>query len=352
MAVIFAVAGTISSLFILKVDVSVMSRGILRSSSEAIPLISPVIGQVERCMLAENMLVQKGDTLLVLDCEKIDKQIQDLQKLNLRNRNVLDDIIALRDLDFMAITTELIVASSIKYKQAIVDYELKISRQTERFTRAEKLFQKEVIPYLEFEEESFALNAIRQEYMSFVEGSKEEWAKLTDQYALEIEALNGQICKLQKEKENYCIRAPESGHITHYSGVRAGSFVTTGQNIAVISPIMDLVAEHLVSPKDIGLLRIEMPVVYQVDAYDFNQWGVASGVITEISKEVYLINDQPYFKVRSTINEKCLTLKNGYVGKIKKGLTTTAHYRIAQRTLAQLLFDKTEDWLNPRQITK
>jgi hypothetical protein len=56
------------------------------------------------------------------------------------------------------------------------------------------------------------------------------------------------------------------------------------------------------------------------------------------------------FKVRSSLDQSFLALKNGYRGELKKGLTVTARFRVTKRTLAQLLFDKTDNWLNPKII--
>jgi len=68
----------------------------------------------------------------------------------------------------------------------------------------------------------------------------------------------------------------------------------------------------------------------------------------DISNEVYLLNDQPFFKVRCSLDEQYLVLGNGFKGNLKKGLTTTARFQITKRSIAQLLFDKADDWLNPK----
>ena len=43
-----------------------------------------------------------------------------------------------------------------------------------------------------------------------------------------------------------------------------------------------------------------------------------------------------------------LTLKNGYCASIQKGMTLTARFRLTQRTLWQLLYDRMDDWMNPK----
>lgn len=45
-----------------------------------------------------------------------------------------------------------------------------------------------------------------------------------------------------------------------------------------------------------------------------------------------------------------MQLKSGYKTKVSKGMTLTARYIITRRSLFELLFDKVDDWLNPKQI--
>jgi len=40
-------------------------------------------------------------------------------------------------------------------------------------------------------------------------------------------------------------------------------------------------------------------------------------------------------------------LKNGYEGKLKKGVTLQARFVVTERSLWQLLYDKVDDWVNP-----
>lgn len=47
-----------------------------------------------------------------------------------------------------------------------------------------------------------------------------------------------------------------------------------------------------------------------------------------------------------------LTLKNGIKGKLKKGMSVVAHFRITRRSLFDLLYQKIDDWINPAQYKK
>ena len=144
------------------------------------------------------------------------------------------------------------------------------------------------------------------------------------------------------------LTAPISGTITQISGLQKGSFALPNQTVGYISPKGSLLVECYISPHDIGLIRDSMPVKFQYDAYNYNQWGIGSGHIYSISNDVTFINEQPFFKVRCTMNEHQLFLKNGFVGNLKKGMTLTGRFVVTQRSLYQLLFDKVDNWLNPK----
>lgn len=123
--------------------------------------------------------------------------------------------------------------------------------------------------------------------------------------------------------------------------------VFANQDLAQISPDTSLIVESFVNPNDIGLLQKNMPVRFQVDAFNYNQWGLATGKVLEISNDVHIVNERPVFKVKCLLDKEYLQLKNGYKGYLKKGMTLQARFMVTERTLWQLLYDKVDDWINP-----
>jgi membrane fusion protein, peptide pheromone/bacteriocin exporter len=104
--------------------------------------------------------------------------------------------------------------------------------------------------------------------------------------------------------------------------------------------------------QDIGLLKTGMPVSFQIDAFNYNEWGMIEGSITDIAKDFVIVNERMIFKVRCRLNQTSLQLKNGYTANLKKGLTLRARFMVAKRSLYQLLYDKADDWLNPKMVEK
>ena len=135
----------------------------------------------------------------------------------------------------------------------------------------------------------------------------------------------------------------------NFTGIQKGSFLTQGQVLGEISPEQNLTVECTVLPKDIGFIHKGQKVKFQIDTYNYNQWGLLTGEAVDIDQNI-TINSQTgeaYFKVRCIMDNNYLQLKNGYKGNIGKGMTLTGRFHLIDRTLWQLLFDRVDDWFNP-----
>ena len=148
-------------------------------------------------------------------------------------------------------------------------------------------------------------------------------------------------------KNHYIITASIEGTLLNVVGIDVGSLISAGIRLAEISPNGNLIAECYVSPFDIGLINPNNSIKFQIDAFNYNQWGFATGDIIEIGKDLELINESPTFKIRCKLHQNQLTLKNKVTGKLIKGMTFNARFKLTERTLFELLYDKIDDWLNP-----
>lgn len=110
--------------------------------------------------------------------------------------------------------------------------------------------------------------------------------------------------------------------------------------------------EAYVPSHKIGELFSHAPARFQVDAYNYHQWGTAKGSILSLGKDIEFLNEQPIFKVRCSLDQTQLQLPNGATGKLHKGLTLTALFYQNRRSLFDLLFDDINDWMNPNQPQK
>lgn len=74
LVLILAILIFLALLPVIKIDISSQSRGIVRSTTDNVPLTSLVNGKVTFVHLKNNSIVQKGDTLVQLTQENLDTE--------------------------------------------------------------------------------------------------------------------------------------------------------------------------------------------------------------------------------------------------------------------------------------
>jgi len=331
------------------VQITTQSEGVVRSGYEDNPVVPVVTGQVVSCRIAENKAVSKGDTLLVIASDQVDL---DLKLQAFRQK---EDSLMLLDLQLL-IRGETTGLHTTLYKQEFLTYSGRLTEQKtqlkqaeQEFILAETLFKKGITPKHDFDKINNQFQFERNRFNTIREQQLSLWQEKLKETALNIEELHTKSIQLKVGKKLYCLTAPVSGVLTGYSGIREGNFTVPNQPIARISPDNELLVECYVSPSDIGLIQKEMAATFQFHAYNYNIWGIAGGCVKEISDNVINIGNNPYFRVRCQLNDQFLQLKNGTKGYLIKGMSATSRFKVADRTLFQLLYDKADNWLNPKR---
>ena len=346
--VIILIVSILVTLPVVNVEITRQSRGAVRSLYENNTVVSFLYGQVTENRLFENKKVNIGDTLLVLDALKLDDELKTLSKNLVLNQKYQNDLSILLNHISGDLQTLLYKNELAEYEQKIIELNTEIQHKEKDYTINKELFKKEVIAQIDFEKIEYAFNQALQKKELYKKQSILKWQTRLKDLEYKSMDVESRIQKSEKEKQNYIIIAPVKGWITHFSGVQAGNFIAPGQSIAQISPASGLIVECYISPSDIGYIRNDMSVNFQFDAFNYNQWGLGKGKVIEISPDIFQVENSSFFKVRCSLDQKHLTLKNGYVGNLKKGMSLTARFQVTNRTLFQLLYDKVDDWLNPR----
>lgn len=331
-------------------DIYSTARGIIKPEKERNKIFSLFSGKIDSIFIKQNQFVAKGDTLLIVN-NTVGKE-----RKHLLTEQLEDNKLFIKDLTYLLNSNRIKSKKieSYKYKKEYIEYEQKLKDLRTRyykakrdFIRQDKLFKKNVIAKVEHENSKYAFDLTVNELNQFKKQQKNIWQASLTQLVNKIKEFDSNLIQLEKENENYIITAPISGTIQNLIGLENGSFVSGGSSIAEISPDTDLIAECFVTPSDIGLLKIGNGVKFQIDAFNYNQWGMATGIIIDVGKDVTLIEQRPMFKVRCKINQKYLTLKNDFKGNLKKGMTFNARFFIIKRSAFDLLYDKIDDWFVP-----
>ena len=332
----------------ISIDITNQSRGIIRSQQDNNRIVTAIYGQVTEIFIKENQKVEAGDRLLTLSTAKIEEQIRFNKEKIEEQQGYIGDLQTLLNNNGQMPQTSLYGQEHLQFQQRLAEQNLKLDYQQKEFNRAKELYEGEVIARVEYEQRLFDLDLTKNSQGLLIEQQLKTWELELKNYRNQNRELQAQIAQLNQDKKQYVVIAPISGIISQYSGIQPGNFIAPNQVIAQISSNDDLIVENYISPADIGLIREGMDVKFQIDAFNYNQWGLATGKVVDISKDISTQQDQPFFKVKCSLQQSHLILKNGYEGNLKKGMTLTSRFTITERSLYQLLYDKMDDWLNPK----
>jgi len=344
--VLTLVVGFISLPFI-EIDLYTTSRGRIISQENIVSIYPPASGRISEYNVFENKKVKKGDTLLIIDQKILQEQKKLLEIQLIDYQGFIEDLTKLLSKDYTSIKTEHYKTEHLKYQQELYNFNVIIKNAKTEYDRAAYLFKEKVISQSDYDKELLTLNKLKNDRVNFIKQANLTWQKELTNFKQSSDNTKSSENQLIEEENRYVLIAPIDGELINVQGITDGSTVALGNLIAQISPDKNLIIETYVSPSDIGFIAEKAEAKYQIDAYNSNQWGFATGNITEIGSDIVFVNNMPVYKIRSSINEKCLFLRNGSVGKLKKGMTNTSRFFLTTRSLSQLLFDSIDNWINP-----
>jgi len=335
------------SLPFIVIDIYTTSRGNIIPQEKKLTLYSPISGKISFFNVDENQKIKKGDTLLIIE-HNILKERENLNIVqSSENLRYLNDLKNLIDRNYNQIQSDQYKRELLKHQQELYNLDVIIKNTQSDFNRKEYLFQKEVISKSEFEKAQLDLDKIKNDRINLIKQTELSWQKEYTQLSQNNKSIHSNQKQLKEEENNYMIIAPIDGELINMQGFHKGSGIAAGNPIVEISPDRDIIVETYVNPSEIGFLKEGGDAIYQVDAFNSNQWGFARGKIIEISKDILIINNAPYYKIKSSLEKDTLSLKNGATGNLKKGMSLTSRFFLTKRTAYQLLFDKVDDWFNP-----
>lgn len=335
---------------VIKIDISSQSRGIIRSKTDNVPVTAIVSGRISWLALKNNAVVSKGDTLIKIAKESLltEKQTQDT--LSGATQMLLEDMANLLSNRVSHLKTPTAKEEFYQYQARKNELQSKVAQTQINFNRSKILFDKGIIASAEHEKQLYDLRFAQQALQSFVSQQKSTWENQRRELEERVKSIEGTVAKIKVEENNYVVLAPISGTIESFSGLQVGSFLNASQPIATISAVDQLIVESNISPNDIGLIQKNQKVKFQIDAFNYNQWGLLEGKVIDIDRNITIQGEQAFFRVRCSLNSTAMKLQSGNKTNVSKGMTLTSRYIITRRSLFELLFDKVDDWLNPKQL--
>ena len=335
----------------IKVDVGVQARGAIRDIQNNATIRSPIQGQVFYHHLVEDRAVKKGEKLLVLNSAALDAEHERIEQEIQSNVDLEQDLNALLKHNGAVVTLHsgLYQQAFNQYSREVSTLEIKKQYSQSVLQRANKLYQQQIIAKMEWEKAQLDADLANSELQLLKEQQRKTWEIEAQRIRQQLLELRTRLNLLHNQARNHTIYAPCSGTLVQTNGIKIGSYVMPGQQLAFISTQDSLLAEIYIPAHQIGYICKNARVRLLLDAYNFHEWGTVNGQVKEVSSEVKIVNKTPVLLAKVSLDRKALKLKNGYVGKLKKGMTLSAHFILQKRSLFALLYDKAEDWLDPRK---
>jgi len=331
------------------VDIVIQSAGTVRPVSEKVEIKSSLTEMVESVLAQEGEQVHSGDTLITFNTSSIDARIKYQQVMEKDFENQISDLAKCTSnpetsFEFRSARRQQEMALFERQRDEIV---LNISNADKKLSRNKLLYKSGVIAEDEFENFVQEKEKNAKELKTLTENRISMWKSDLNEFQNNLSEVKTTLRQLYRERKMYTVLAPVNGTLDQFSGIYRSTYLMCGQSIAVISPDSTLIIENYVKPKDIGFLHKGMPVNIQVESFNYNQWGMLKGKITDISSDFILSDNTPYYKVKCQIYRNYLKRKDGQKGYLKKGMSIQSRFMITRRSLFQLLYQTFDEWANP-----
>jgi len=346
----------VTALPLIYVDVAVQSRGTFQSALQRNALMSSVGGRLEMWKLKENQKVKKGEVLAIVRAEVVQLEIEGLADRKLLLEDLIYDLEKLLRLDLKGNAVPMTPLKTKFYQASILEFQTKIQNQAallqklERdFDRAQLLYDSKSIAFADYDNTDVQFKQAVTQMELLKKQQVNQWEQELINHQNEKLRLKNQMDVYAEQMDQYKIIAGTNGTLINVLNLNQGDFIHPQQKLAEISPDTTLIAVTYISPADIAFVEKGQEVAFQVDAFNYNQWGIAMGRVIEVADDLTLLNEREAgFLITCALDTPFLTLPSGQEGHVKKGMTFNARFVIARRSLFQLLYDKVDNWLNPQ----
>jgi multidrug resistance efflux pump len=350
----------LASLPFIQVDVAVRSPGIVRAATERIELRPAVSGRLEQVLVGDNEQVKAGQPLLMLSLVDVDERLARNRSLQEEHATRIADLrLAIASVaefepgaDAPSVSWQTAAGAEEwnGYRAQLASCRLAEAKAVNEQSRYTALAGKGIATLQELENARYEAERLRTESRLLQAQTLARWQTRLQEIATALAGLLSEEQRLEEERMQGIVRAPVAGVLVGFTGWSPGGFVSAGQVLGCISPDDALLVETQVSSRDAGLVRVGQTVRLQVDAYAYTWWGALDGEVMAIGGDS-VVSDRtapPGFKVLVRPAATALTLPSGTRAELRKGLTVSARFLVARRSVLQLLYDEAGTWLNPQ----
>lgn len=288
-----------------KINVIVSGTGNISPQNSIVTIKSTISGVVSKINYSDGDYVKAGDSLVSLETENIDAQINKLE----------DSINRLK----VEAAIKNIYLEDVNKQVNVSDYDDKYSDLINNIILENKLKLLELERY-----NGETANIIKLQYITELSGK-------IAQIDGEIEGYENELKALKLQLENYQIKSPINGCISGMAVNSTGQMVTQADVLLQIVPTdKPLVFEGYIQDKDIANIKIGDVAKIKISAYSYSDYGDIDGRVTYISKSSYQIEGMGnVYKIEVEIDSE------GFNEEIKliSGMSGTVEIDVGKRSV-------------------
>jgi HlyD family secretion protein len=333
---------------LIEIDVFTSTPGMIRTESEPVSMRATATGIIEHFPPKENSFVQTGDTLLVI--HKLDLYIRDsLTNMRLDSVNVqiedLRKLVSSSHPEPSDLKSPLMQTAVAESNRSLIRHERTLHLRRVDFLRQKQLYSKGVIALVDLENSRYQYERSVDEMELVRSGRKRRWRDELKTQVLQRQDLLVMLGQIREAQRELVLVAPVSGYVQHLTGLKKGVHVREGAPVLEIIPESGLIVKCYVSSDEIGLVERNQKVIYRIPALKRLGGGTAAGKVLSISPDVSVKNTEPVYEVRCSL-DSLPSESSCKKEPLKNGMTLIARFRLARRTVFDLLVDDLEDIQN------
>lgn len=348
-------ASLLGALPLVHVDLTVQELGRVRPATERSTIVARTAGFIASLKVHDNDIVRAGDTLAILNSQALQAKFDfNAAQTKLINQELADlqgliaSVNARRPVALSSLQTAEYISGYQQFETLIRDAGLKVDRTTREMDRTKMLLAKKVVAARDADEATFQASEARTALETVYRQALASWEAEMVKKKTALDQLKSETHQLEEERELYYIKAPIEGAVIGLTGIVEGAFVQAGQAIGDISPTSDFIFDVSVPPKDVGRLYRGQDAKIQIDAYPYTVWGLLTGKVVSVSADyVHEGENNGGFKVIVRPDQDTFRTQEGLEGTLRKGMTGSARFFIARRSLLELVYENMDKLFNP-----
>ena len=156
----------------------------------------------------------------------------------------------------------------------------------------------------------------------------------------ELELLKSELTQIQEQLSYRLIKAPVDGKVFDIKA-SPSTVLSADQIVLKVVPEGRLVANVSITNRDIGFVKVGLPVSVGVDSFAPGEFGYLQGTLVSIGSDALPPNQEnPYYRFPATVELKQQTVESGSkLLNLQSGMSVSANIRLRSRPVITLISD-------------